>query len=196
MFTFICQIYYKLRLFLAMGVIFFQFVTTGDNIWKLSPAGNIITRWDRTLPSRKNITPAPTEVSRFNQGQEEQLYNIVNCFISFIILLAFLHLLIFLWLFLLNIPEVDHFSLLEKTYNIHVTTKYRGKHACTGSKHKAFSIIKNILPLDEGVMVVITLERKIITLDFVSGDNFFPRVIIHHNTLIQGHYVYLLHCIK
>ena len=54
----------------------------------------------------------------------------------------------------------------------------------------AFSIIKNILPLDEGVRVINTLGEKIITLDSVSGDNFFPRVLIYPNTFIQGQYVY------
>jgi len=44
--------------------------------------------------------------------------------------------------------------------------------------------------LDEGVRVINTLCEKIITLDFVSGDNFFPRVLIYSNTFIQGQYVY------
>jgi hypothetical protein len=34
--------------------------------------------------------------------------------------------------------------------------------------------------------------KKIITLDFVSGDNFFPRVLIYPNTFIQGQYVYII----
>ena len=45
--------------------------------------------------------------------------------------------------------------------------------------------LKNILPLDEGVRVINTLCEKIITLDFVSGDNFPPRVLIYPNTFIQ-----------
>ena len=44
--------------------------------------------------------------------------------------------------------------------------------------------------MDEGVRVINTLGEKIITLDFVSGDNFFPRVLIYPNTFIQGQYVY------
>jgi hypothetical protein len=35
-------------------------------------------------------------------------------------------------------------------------------------KPEAFSIIKDILPLDEGIMAIITLDQKIITLFFVS----------------------------
>jgi hypothetical protein len=35
----------------------------------------------------------------------------------------------------------------------------------------------------------LTLCEKIITLDFVSGDNFFPRLLIYPNTFIQGQYV-------
>ena len=33
--------------------------------------------------------------------------------------------------------------------------------------------------------------KKIITLDFVSGDNFPPRVLIYPNTFIQGQYIYI-----
>jgi hypothetical protein len=33
--------------------------------------------------------------------------------------------------------------------------------------------------------------KKIITLDFVSGNNFFPRLFIYPNTFIQGQYVYI-----
>jgi hypothetical protein len=33
--------------------------------------------------------------------------------------------------------------------------------------------------------------KKIITRDFVLGDNFFPRVLIYPNTFIQGQYVYI-----
>jgi hypothetical protein len=40
--------------------------------------------------------------------------------------------------------------------------------------------------------VINTLCEKIITLDFVSGDNFFPRVLIYPNTFIQGQYVYII----
>jgi hypothetical protein len=32
----------------------------------------------------------------------------------------------------------------------------------------------------------------LITLDFVSGDIFFPRVLIYPNTFIQGQYVYIV----
>jgi hypothetical protein len=39
-------------------------------------------------------------------------------------------------------------------------------------------------------MVINTLCEKIITLDFVSGDTLFPRVIIYPNTFFQGQYVY------
>jgi hypothetical protein len=39
--------------------------------------------------------------------------------------------------------------------------------------------------LDEGVRVINTLCEKIITLDFVSGDNCSPRVLIYPNTFIQ-----------
>jgi hypothetical protein len=46
--------------------------------------------------------------------------------------------------------------------------------------------------LDEGVRVINTFCEKIITLDFVSGDNFFPRVLIYPNTFIQGQYVYIV----
>ena len=57
--------------------------------------------------------------------------------------------------------------------------------------HYAFSIIKNILPLDEGVRVINTLCEKNYhpRLRLVSGDNFFPRVLIYPNTFIQGQYV-------
>ena len=34
--------------------------------------------------------------------------------------------------------------------------------------------------------------KKMITLDFVSGDNFPPRVLIYPNTFIQGQYVYIV----
>jgi hypothetical protein len=44
--------------------------------------------------------------------------------------------------------------------------------------------------LDEGARVINTLCEKIIILDFVSGDIFFPRVLIYPNTFIQGQYVY------
>jgi hypothetical protein len=47
-----------------------------------------------------------------------------------------------------------------------------------------------MLPLDEGARVINTLCKNIITPDFVSGDNFFPRVLIYPNTFIQGQYVY------
>jgi hypothetical protein len=46
--------------------------------------------------------------------------------------------------------------------------------------------------LDEGVRVINTFCEKIITLDFVSGDNFFLRVLIYPNTFIQGQYVYIV----
>jgi hypothetical protein len=46
--------------------------------------------------------------------------------------------------------------------------------------------------LDEGVRVINTFCEKIIILDFVSGDNFFPRVLIYPNTFIQGQYVYIV----
>jgi len=46
--------------------------------------------------------------------------------------------------------------------------------------------------LDEGVRVINTLCEKIITFDFVSSDNFFPRVLIYPNTFIQGQYVYIV----
>jgi hypothetical protein len=39
--------------------------------------------------------------------------------------------------------------------------------------------------------VINTLCEKIITLDFVSGDNFPPRVLIYPNTFIQGQYIYI-----
>ena len=51
---------------------------------------------------------------------------------------------------------------------------------------------KSILPLDEGVRVINTLCEKNITLDFVPGDNFPPRVLIYPNTFIKGHYVYII----
>jgi hypothetical protein len=41
----------------------------------------------------------------------------------------------------------------------------------------------------------LTLCEKIITLDFVSGDNCFLRVLIYPNTFIQGQYVYNVHCV-
>jgi hypothetical protein len=44
--------------------------------------------------------------------------------------------------------------------------------------------------LDEGVTVINTLCKKFITLDFASGDIFFPRVLIYPNIFIQGQYVY------
>ena len=47
--------------------------------------------------------------------------------------------------------------------------------------------------MDEGVRVINTLCEKIITFDFVSGDNFSPRVLIYPNTFIQGQYVFLLY---
>ena len=50
--------------------------------------------------------------------------------------------------------------------------------------------LKNILPLDEGVRVINTLCEQIIILDFVSGDNFLPHVLMYPNTFIQGQYVY------
>jgi hypothetical protein len=37
----------------------------------------------------------------------------------------------------------------------------------------------------------LTHSEKIITLDFVSGDNFPPRMLIYANTFIQGQYVYI-----
>jgi hypothetical protein len=40
--------------------------------------------------------------------------------------------------------------------------------------------------------VINTLCEQIITLDFVSGDNFPPRVLIYPNTFIQGQYVYII----
>ena len=40
-------------------------------------------------------------------------------------------------------------------------------------------------------MVINQHGRRIITLRFVSGDNFFSRVIIYYNALIQGQYVYI-----
>jgi hypothetical protein len=40
--------------------------------------------------------------------------------------------------------------------------------------------------------VINTFCEKMITLDFVSGDNFFPRVLIYPNTFIQGQYVYIV----
>jgi hypothetical protein len=46
--------------------------------------------------------------------------------------------------------------------------------------------------LDEGVRVINTFCEKIITLDFVSGDIFFPRVLIYPNTFIQGQYAYIV----
>ena len=60
----------------------------------------------------------------------------------------------------------------------------------TGRKCNAFSIIKNILPLDEGVRVINTLCEKIITLDFVSGDTFFPCVLIYPYTSSKGSMFY------
>ena len=46
--------------------------------------------------------------------------------------------------------------------------------------------------MDEGVRVINTLEEKNITLDFVSGDNFSPRVLIYPNTFMQGQYVNII----
>jgi hypothetical protein len=46
--------------------------------------------------------------------------------------------------------------------------------------------------LDEGVRVINTLCEKIITLDFVSGDNFPPRVLIYPNTFIQGMFILMI----
>jgi hypothetical protein len=48
------------------------------------------------------------------------------------------------------------------------------------------SININILPLDKGVMVDYHTKKKIIILD----DKFFLHVIIYHNTLIQGQYMF------
>jgi hypothetical protein len=49
-----------------------------------------------------------------------------------------------------------------------------------------------VAPPLSGGRVINTLCEKIITLDFVSGDNFPPRVLIYHNTFIQRQYVYTL----
>ena len=48
--------------------------------------------------------------------------------------------------------------------------------------------------MGEGVRVINTLCKKIITLDFVSGDNFPLCVLIYPNTFIQGQYVYIATC--
>ena len=37
----------------------------------------------------------------------------------------------------------------------------------------------------------LTHSENIITLDFVSADNIFPRVLIYPDTFIQGEYVYI-----
>jgi hypothetical protein len=38
----------------------------------------------------------------------------------------------------------------------------------------------------------LTHSEKFFTLDFVSGDNFPPRVLIYPNTFIQGQHVYII----
>jgi hypothetical protein len=82
--------------------------------------------------------------------------------------------------------------LFYRKKNIAKTPKKLHKE-CSNNKqnkhknHNAFSIIKNILPMDAGVMVDYHMEKKFI----VEGDNFFLRVIIYHNTLIQGQYIYI-----
>jgi hypothetical protein len=62
---------------------------------------------------------------------------------------------------------------------------------CVSFKFSTF-IFLNILPLDEGVRMINTLCEKMITLDFVSGDHFFPRVLIYLNIFIQGQCVYII----
>jgi hypothetical protein len=59
--------------------------------------------------------------------------------------------------------------------------KYSNNKQNKHRNHNAFSIIKNILPMDAGVMVDFHTQKKI---------KFFHRVIIYHNTLIQGQYIY------
>ena len=55
----------------------------------------------------------------------------------------------------------------QKNHTNNVVTTTKNKH----KNHNAFSIIKNILPTDAGVMVDYHTLKKFITLDFVSGDN-------------------------
>ena len=59
--------------------------------------------------------------------------------------------------------------------------KYSNNKQNKHRNHNAFSIIKNILPMDAGVMVDFHTQKKI---------KFFHRVIIYHSTLIQGQYIY------
>ena len=46
------------------------------------------------------------------------------------------------------------------------------------------------------MVIIILVEgwegvRRDITIDFVWGNNYLPRMIIYHNILIQGYYVYI-----